>query len=91
MKVYPLADDVPRWILSYVIAQPFFKDIHNELAKRNTNIFQGIKLKRDRIRLFVDVAADLGYSDVVKFNRGRLMIILEDTPELMLAALKGKL
>ncbi len=90
MKVYPLSDKCPDWALSYSMEQDFFDEIHQELINRNINFFQGIQKKTDRVKLYVSVASDLGYSDKVKFNRGNLMFILDDTPELILRALKGK-
>jgi hypothetical protein len=90
MKVYPLSEKCPQWALSYLMEQHFFDEIHQELGRRNINFFEGIKRKTDKVRLYVDVATDLGYSDKVKFNRGNLMFILEDTSELTLRALKGR-
>jgi len=90
MKVYPLSDKCPDWALSYLMEQDFFNEIHKELSNRNFNFFEGIKKRTDRVKLFVSVATDLGYADKVKFNRGNLMFLLDDTPELTLRALKGE-
>ena len=88
MKIYPLSNDIPGWLLSYAMEQTFFNDIHNTLLAQNIDFIE-IKNKKDRVRLYVDIANDLGYQNIVKYNRGKLMFVLDDTPELLLAALKG--
>jgi hypothetical protein len=91
MKVFPLADNCPAYILSYVMDQPWFDELNCHLRSiKWYDYVWGIKSQKARTTSFVKIAQANGLGDRFKVDRGRLAVFLDETPELTMMLLKGK-
>ena len=91
MKVFPLADNCPAYLLSYVMDQPWFDELHQHLRSTNWHDYVfDIKSQKERTTSFVKIAQANGLGDRFKVDRGRLAVFLDETPELTMMLLKGE-
>jgi hypothetical protein len=85
IRTYPLSDNCPEWLFQYVMNSALFDEFISIISP---DIESWARLgARQRVKYVTDLCKAKGIKDI-RYDRGRLCILLERTPDLVMAALR---
>lgn len=88
IRVYPFSKRCPGWLIEYIMTTDLFDKFHRAI---HPEIDKWMKIQdtKQRFKYVVDLAKSKGITEV-KYDRGRVYLILDYKPDMLLAALSHK-